>query len=125
MVDVDSANKSNSSEENVIKCNVKTKTFSIPKRNATELNKKSRFYRCPVCKEKFPKLAAMNAHYREMHPPLYCKMCEKEFITPNALERHSYFHKSLKFKCKKCDEWFPFKSSMESHMTSHETEKKH
>ena len=83
------------------------------------------YYRCPVCKKKFPKLSAMNAHYRDVHPPLYCKTCEKEFVTPNGLEQHSYLHKAPKFKCSKCDQGFPFKSSLSSHLISHEMEKKH
>ena len=73
-------------KENVIKYNEKTKTFGLPKRSVDKKTMKGHYYRCPVCKKKFPKLSAMNAHYRDVHPPLYCKTCEKEFVTPNGLE---------------------------------------
>ena len=54
-----------------------------------------------------------------------CKICDREFVTPNALERHSYLHKSLNFTCTVCDLGFPFRSSLESHMLSHTMDKKH
>ena len=70
-------------------------------------------------------MSLLNTHYRDNHPPLICKQCDKEFVTPNGLEHHSYPHKILKFKCSSCDAKFPFQSSLESHLLTHSGEKKH
>ena len=99
---------------------VKTKTFGIKKPIE---RKRVRFYRCPVCKGKFDKLAQLNHHYKDSHPPLTCKSCDAQFSTPSTLERHSYKHKSLKYSCKVCSKGFPFSSNQDSHELSHTTEK--
>ena len=100
---------------------VKMKTFGI--RKPVE-KKRSRYYRCPVCKSKFGKLAELNRHYKDSHPPLTCSSCDCAFSTPSTLEQHSYKHKDLKFKCSVCGKGFPFASNHDSHELSHTTEKK-
>ena len=99
---------------------IKTKTFGLRKPS-----KKVRvhYYRCPSCKTKYLTLAELNKHYKDTHPPLYCKDCNSVFTSPSSLERHSYKHKELKFKCSKCNKGFPFASNRDSHEISHATEK--
>ena len=82
-----------------------------------------RYYRCPTCKSKFEKLAQLNQHYKDLHPPLTCKDCDGQFSTPSTLEQHSYKHKELKFTCKVCGKGFPFVSNRDSHELSHTTDK--
>ena len=64
--------------EKTITCSVKTTTYGLRKRSRKERKEKK--------KEKFLKLSLLNAHYRDRHPPLICKVCDKEFVTPSALE---------------------------------------
>ena len=49
----------------IIKYNVKTEMFGIRR---LVIQKKVRYYRCHVCKEKIIKLALLNLHYKDLHP---------------------------------------------------------
>ena len=83
-------------------------------------------YKCNTCQEKSPKLAILNKHYIDNHPPVkFDKFdtCGKAFNSPSTLERHSFPHKELKFKCEVCGDKFPFKSALESHKIKHLKEK--
>ena len=121
----------------VIECSVKTKTYGLrkPKHDDSKTVDtgtkpaakpvRVRKYTCPLCKKSFNKLAMLNEHYRDKHPPLQCKTCNKEFCTPSTLEHHSYIHGDLKFECKMCGVRFPFESMRDSHQISHLKEPKH
>ena len=54
-----------------IKCSVKTTTYGIrqPKRNRKP--KRNQNYKCILCKKMFSKLALLNRHYINNHPPTH------------------------------------------------------
>ena len=108
--------------KNVVISSVKTKTFGIKK---PMQKKRMRNYHCPICKNNHSKLSDLNDHYKLAHPPLYCPDCDKEFCMPSSLERHSYIHKDLKFKCDRCSKHFPFESDQDAHMLSRMKTKGH
>ena len=83
---------------------LKTQTFGI-KRDYTP--KRIQNYYCPKCKNCFQSCSALNDHFRTTHTSMRCKVCKKEFNTPNALTRHSYVHKDCKFECDVCERGSP------------------
>ena len=108
--------------ERVITCSLKTTTFGLKKQPP---KKRLCSYRCPVCKEQFRRLAFLNDHNKNTHPPIICENCTKEFCMPGALERHAYLHKSLEYTCTICDKRFPFASDLKQHKISHAKVKTH
>ena len=112
-------------EDPVLKCSMKTKTFSLKKPDPSRKRVRKRNYRCPVCKVNHGTLAALNEHYKLHHSPLSCKDCDQEFCTPNALERHGYKHRELKYKCDDCGKRFPFESDCMQHRLSYQTVRHH
>ena len=108
----------------VIECSVKTKTYGLPKRKQ-ERKVRIRSYKCQGCDKTFSKVSLLNEHYKDSHPPVQCKTCGKDFCTPSTLERHTYIHGDLKFKCGICGIKFPFKSMRDSHLISHQDDHKH
>ena len=112
-------------EDPVLKCSIKTKTFSLKKPDLSSKGVRKRNYRCPVCKVNHGTLAVLNKHYKLHHSPLSCKDCAQEFCTPSALERHGYKHRKLKYNCDDCGKRFPFESDCTQHHLSHQTVKHH
>ena len=56
--------------------------------------RKVRSHKCPAnsCHFKGESTRKLNEHYRSLHPPLPCKICQKHFNNPSSLRRHSYWH---------------------------------
>ena len=73
----------------------------------------------------FPKLALLNRHYINNHPPMKCLTCDKAFNCPSSLEQHLYLHKNLRYQCDVCGTKFPFESTLKSHKITHLTERPH
>ena len=96
-----------------------TKTYGI-KNPAKKLSGK-RIYKCTGCESKWNSVAELNRHYKEVHPPLQCKICKKYLNTPSTLTRHMFSHRELKYPCEYCPKRFPFESDRDTHHIRHRT----
>ena len=87
--------------------------------------KKARSHRCPAssCKFTGKSTRKLNEHYRSLHPPLLCNICQKSFTNPSSLRRHSYWHtkstSSGMFQCNRCSYTCPFESTLNAHKDKH------
>ena len=93
-----------------------TKMFGVKKPGK---NVSSHKYTCPKCKGIYDSIALLNRHFKDTHPPLQCKICDKYVNTPSTLTRHMYSHKELKFSCDFCPKKFTFESDCDTHHISH------
>ena len=103
-------------EENVQRCDVKTRTIGIKRRYK---NGKQRKHKCKFCDGVFDSLAEINTHHKDTHPPVKCPDCKELFNTPSTLARHVYKHRKLRFKCDQCGSSFPFASDRDLHLNTH------
>ena len=69
--------------------------------------KKNRNCKCFLCGDSFASTKLLNNHFRINHEGLDCIVCDKEFISPLSLKKHSYIHKLCTFNCSRCDKVLP------------------
>ena len=100
-----------------IKRPFETEEFKEQKRKA--LLRKC-IYTCFLCGDKFPTTKTYNTHFKSRHDSLTCRDCDHDFNSPLSLNKHSYTHKDLDFKCRHCEKLFPFRSQMLQHQSTHE-----
>ena len=93
-----------------------TKTYGVKKPGK---KMSSRKYTCPSCSAIYDSVALLNRHFKDTHPPLQCKVCDKFVNTPSTLTWHLYSHKDLKFSCDFCHKKFAFESDHDTHHISH------
>ena len=93
-----------------------TKTYGI--KNPTK-NKSGRKYKCTDCVSTWNSVAELNWHFKDVHPPIQCKICKNFLNTPNTLARHMFSHRELKYPCDHCSKRFAFESDRNTHHISH------
>ena len=96
-----------------------TKTYGI--KNPAKKFAGKRKYKCTSCDSKWNSVAELNRHFKDVHPPLQCKICKNYLNTPSTLTRHMFSHRELKYPCDYCPKWFPFESDRDTHHISHQT----
>ena len=85
-----------------------------------KITKKTRMYKCPVCRIKKTSVQLINEHFRRRHKKVKCKICGKQFNNPSSRDKHMYNHQSQKrYPCDQCDKEFPFKSMLDDHRAQH------
>ena len=62
----------------VTKGKLVTKTFGVKKPCK---NTSGRKYKCTKCKDVYDSIALLNKHFKDTHPPLCCKICDKHVNT--------------------------------------------
>ena len=66
-----------------------TKTYGI-KNPAKKVS--GRKYKCTSCESKWNSVGELNRHFKEVHPPIQCKICKNFLNTPSTLTRHMFSH---------------------------------
>ena len=79
--------------------------------------------KCPSCPKICSSTKERNDHHKEAHGKLICAVCNEQFETPSALDKHKYKHMDQKFTCNDCQESYPFKSQLKDHRMKHHTKK--
>ena len=103
--------------EKPVKGKIDIKTYGIPK------TVKERKMKCPSCPKICSSTKERNDHHKSAHGNLSCAVCNEQFSTPSALDKHKYVHTERKFKCIDCNESYPFKSQLMEHRLKHRTSK--
>ena len=103
--------------EKPVKGKIDFKTYGIPK------TVKERKMKCPSCPKICSSTKERNDHHKSAHGNLSCAVCNEQFSTPSALDKHKYVHTERKFKCIDCNESYPFKSQLMEHRLKHRTSK--
>ena len=83
---------------------------------------KPRRFSCVRCHSSFTSQKEVNEHFRTMHPPVKCDMCEKSFDTPAAMLRHKYKHYKYMYECDVCSRGFQFASQLQEHKRVHQAQ---
>ena len=83
---------------------------------------KPRRFSCVRCNSSFTSQKELNEHFRAMHPPVKCDMCEKSFDTPAAMLRHKYKHYEYMYECDVCSRGFQFASQLKEHKRVHQAQ---
>ena len=104
-------------KEKSVKGKIDIKTYGIPK------TVKERKMKCPSCPKICSSTKERNDHHKSAHGNLSCAVCNEQFSTPSALDKHKYVHTERKFKCIDCNESYPFKSQLKEHRLKHQTSK--
>jgi len=88
-------------------CDLCPKRFSIIHqiRKHIEIHKKEKRFKCEVCMKSFGSKNNFDDHMeRHSGVKVKCDLCDAEFLTKIALNRHkNYMHSERSFKCDKCD----------------------
>ena len=87
--------------------------------------KKTRKFKCKICKNITDSQAEANKHYRKNHPPVMCTVCSRIFNNPCSLHRHSYCHQEKSYPCRNCGRDFPFESDLSNHRLKHHRHSSH
>ena len=103
--------------EKPVKGKIDIKTYGIPK------TVKERKMKCPSCPKICSSTKERNDHHKSAHGNLSCAVCNEQFSTPSALDKHKYVHTERKFKCIDCNASYPFKSQLMEHRLKHRTSK--
>ena len=99
--------------EKPVKGKIDIKTYGIPK------TVKERKMKCPSCPKICSSTKERNDHHKSAHGKLSCAVCNEQFSTPSALDKHKYVHTEKKFKCSDCNETYPFQSQLMEHRLKH------
>lgn len=81
---------------------------------------------CSECKEEFPKIHKLRAHFIIAHTNEYLSCtCGKRFATKKSLDLHSVIHNKQKmFPCVDCPKTFATKKNLTQHMWIHSKNKR-
>ena len=103
--------------EKPVKGKIDIKTYGIPK------TVKERKMKCPSCPKICNSTKERNDHHKSAHGNLSCAVCNEQFSTPSALDKHKYVHTDKKYKCSDCNESYPFQSQLMEHRLKHRSMK--
>ena len=76
--------------EKPVKGKIDIKTYGIPK------TVKERKMKCPSCPKICNSTKERNDHHKSAHGNLSCAVCNEQFSTPSALDKHKYVHTDKK-----------------------------
>ncbi|KAG7154372.1 Zinc finger protein 37-like, partial [Homarus americanus] len=82
--------------------------------------------KCMHCEHDFKTESILRSHIKIVHTPrnpkYACKCCNKTFLAPKDLARHSKVHTGVKdYSCPKCSRCFSRKDNMAAHLRTHNT----
>ena len=102
----------------------RVKEYGIRK-NVISPKSKLKRYHCIICNATKDSKKELNDHHRKTHGVMSCVDCNKQFPTPDALQRHRYIHQPDReqYTCDICGQTSAFESDMRRHQAKHEDDK--
>ena len=94
-------------------------------RNLSSKKTKLKTYSWMYCPVTADSKRELNQHHQVLHGIMTCVDCNKQFPTPDALQRHQYIHQQNReqFTCNVCGEISAFESDMKRHKAKHDDER--
>ena len=104
------------------KGHIKYTHYGIKRQSPNKDSRRS--FNCYNCDAVCHSKKQLNRHHKSKHAKLRCPDCNRQFPTPDSLQRHQYTHRQdHQINCNMCEEVFAFASDLANHMEKHKDER--